>query len=363
MLTTSRPEQLRVLELGSNAGLALCGKWLAVLGLAVTRVDEADPVQAPPVSAELADAYLNAGKQRLRLDLDSASGQAAIRRLLADSDLFITSLPQERLRGLALDFDSISAGRCITMGRISELGEHNEQARLKGHDLQALALSGLLYIVGEPEQPPLALAGPQASYSAGLSLLSGLMFAVSAMDRDPRSRQVSTSCLQAAVYLDWKSQIYCEAEGKVLKRGSDKGPIIVRCADGYLGFYYRPGDWENVKRVVGSSELAEPRFAVQADRDRHRGELREALERALAQRSKHEVFAAAQAAGIPVGAVLTLPDLLTDPQYRARDFWEHLSVPGHGEQIAPAVPWTVSGTRPQTPRISSLPAGETEVAP
>src|SRR3546814_1961027 len=77
------------------------------------------------------------------------------------------------------------------------------------------------------------------------------MVCVWAADRKPEFREIVTSGVRAAAYLDWKSQIYFEAEGKVLVRGSDRDQIVVRCADGYLGFYYRPGDWENLTRVIG----------------------------------------------------------------------------------------------------------------
>src|SRR3546814_4723640 len=105
------------------------------------------------------------------------------------------------------------------MGRISMFGEQGDYAAFKGHDLQALALSGLLYIVGEPDRHPLPLPGVQASYSAGLALLSGVMVCVWAADRKPEFREIVTSGVRAAAYLDWKSQIYFEAEGKVLVRG------------------------------------------------------------------------------------------------------------------------------------------------
>src|SRR3546814_1821704 len=84
------------------------------------------------------------------------------------------------------------------MGRISMFGEQGDYAAFKGHDLQALALSGLLYIVGEPDRHPLPLPGVQASYSAGLALLSGVMVCVWAADRKPEFREIVTSGVRAA---------------------------------------------------------------------------------------------------------------------------------------------------------------------
>src|SRR3546814_12129967 len=88
------------------------------------------------------------------------------------------------------------------------------------------------------------------------------MVCVWAADRKPEFREIVTSGVRAAAYLDWKSQIYFEAEGKVLVRGSDRGPIVVRCADGYLGFYYRPGAWAHMKRVLGVDALEDRQSVV-----------------------------------------------------------------------------------------------------
>src|SRR3546814_427049 len=162
-------------------------------------------------SENATDLYLNAGKERRALDLSRTSDRATLAALLAEADVFITSLDPARLAGLRLDAGSLR-GHALTMGRISMFGEQGDYAAFKGHDLQALALSGLLYIVGEPDRHPLPLPGVQASYSAGLALLSGVMVCVWAADRKPEFRQIVTSGVRAAAYLDWKSQIYFEAE-------------------------------------------------------------------------------------------------------------------------------------------------------
>ncbi|PJI38783.1 CoA transferase [Ferrovibrio sp.] len=352
MTRAVQQQSFRVVELGTDPGLALCGKWLGALGGTVLRVDEAGhpmamrPLEAAPVNQaeNPLDLYLNAGKERCTLDLDDAKDRATLAGLLAAADVFITSLEPARLTELGLDAASLG-NHALTMGRTSLFGDRGAYAGLKGNDLQALALSGLLYIVGEPDRAPLPLPGVQASYSAGLALLSGVMVCVWAADRKRAFREIVTSGVRACAYLDWKSQIYFEAEGKVLVRGSDRGPIVVRCADGYLGFYYRPGDWENVKRVIGGTALNDERFATQAARDKNRAELREAMEQELANRRKAQVYAASQAANIPVGEVLSLTETLADKQYDARGFWQETEIAGHGTCRMPAMPWTVNGAR------------------
>jgi crotonobetainyl-CoA:carnitine CoA-transferase CaiB-like acyl-CoA transferase len=343
-------QAFRVVELGTEPGLALCGKWLGALGGAVTRIDQPGqpmdrrPRAAAGASSENAlDLYLNTGKERRTLDLDAVKDRATLAGLLAEADVFITSLDPVRLADLKLDAGSLGS-HALTMGRISPLGDRGSYAGLKGQDLQALALSGLLYIVGEPDRAPLPLPGVQASYSAGLALLSGVMVCVWAADRKREFREIVTSGVRACAYLDWKSQIYFEAEGKVLVRGSDRGPIVVRCADGYLGFYYRPGDWENVKQVIGGTALNDERFATQAARDKNRAALRQAMEQELAGRRKAQVYAASQAANIPVGEVLSLGEALEDKQYDARGFWQNTDIAGRVCRM-PAMPWTVNGTR------------------
>lgn len=327
-------EPLRVVELGNHPGAAYCGLLLAGLGAVVSKAVDTqgypdDPSLPGGVGAR--SVYLDHAKLRL------APGDVAA--ALAEADVVLAGLPAAELTARGWDPDTLRA----QYPRLVVAKADDDPTT----DLQSQASSGLMALMGEPGRPPLRLPGPQAQYGAGTVLLTGVMFALVHRARTGEGSVVSTTAARALAYLDWKSQIYYADEGRVLVRGSDAGPLVLQCSDGFVGFYYRPEEWEAVKRFVGDPSLSDERFAAQRGRDQYRADLKTILEAFTRTRTKAEVYHDGQAAGIPVGAVWEVAELLDDPQYVARDFLATVQVEGVGPVRVPGMPWTVDGVRPQ----------------
>ena len=80
------------------------------------------------------------------------------------------------------------------------------------------------------------------------------------------------------------------------------------------------GQWNKLCEFLGRPELAkEPRFATNADRLRHRDALRALLEEHLLKVDGEWLCQELLAAGIPAGAVRTVPQVLTAPHTQHRD--------------------------------------------
>jgi crotonobetainyl-CoA:carnitine CoA-transferase CaiB-like acyl-CoA transferase len=83
--------------------------------------------------------------------------------------------------------------------------------------------------------------------------------------------------------------------------------------------------FEALCAIVGLPELAaDPRFAEREARKANRNELNRLLEGALARKSAQEWETLLNAAGIPAGRILSVPDVLAHPQIAARDLVQHL---------------------------------------
>jgi len=331
-----------VLELDAHPITAMCGLLLAGTGATVW-ADYGDEAVPPPLTAEQA---LYLGRSKIRVSA------ADVGPLLPTVDVVLTSLSDADLAERGIDLAVLeSVHPHLVVGRASVLGRRGRNANYAGGELQALALSGVLGIVGDADREPVRLAGIQAQYSAGAALFSGVLAAAFARTPGVASarRGVSTSAVRAAAYLDWKSMAHYEDDGTVLVRGSDRGPIRVRCEDGFVGLYYTPADWEKVKAIFRDGALGDPRFASQAGRDTHRDELLAAFEKASRGRRKDEIYREAQRYGLPTGAVLTIDDLRRDPQYTARGSLEPLGAVSGPTLEVPGVPWTVDGRRPTDP--------------
>lgn len=270
-----------------------------------------------------------------RLSLDE------VRDLAARADVVLSSRDMATLARLGLDGDALRRTSSSVIVGVCPAVATPVGVELPGGDLQALALSGVLSLVGEPTDPPLPLAGRQGRYSGGLGLFTGVLFALYRRTATGTGSDIVTSSTRCLAYEDFKSVSYAVADGVVQERGSDIGPLIVRCRDGSIAFYYRASDWPNVKRLLPDPRLDDVRFQSQRDRDRHRAALADVLEAVCATWTRAELYHAAQRIGLPFGSVVSLDELVDDPQYVARGTLAQRN--GH---LVPGIPWTINGERP-----------------
>jgi crotonobetainyl-CoA:carnitine CoA-transferase CaiB-like acyl-CoA transferase len=93
-------------------------------------------------------------------------------------------------------------------------------------------------------------------------------------------------------------------------------------------------------RVIGRPELAEdPRYRERAARHANQGDLEEPIAAWTRERDHYAAMAELQAAGVPAGAVLTIPEVFLDPHLRARGFWEQVAHPEAGVWDMDGVAW------------------------
>jgi crotonobetainyl-CoA:carnitine CoA-transferase CaiB-like acyl-CoA transferase len=79
-------------------------------------------------------------------------------------------------------------------------------------------------------------------------------------------------------------------------------------------------DWTRLCAVIGRPELADvPAFRTRAERIRNRADVDDVLDEWLRTQTPAQAVAALQAAGVPAGMMLRLPELLTDPHLAARE--------------------------------------------
>ncbi len=105
--------------------------------------------------------------------------------------------------------------------------------------------------------------------------------------------------------------------------------------------------------AIGRPELAVAgRFATNAARKANEGELDAIIAEWTAGLGHHEAMHRLQLAGVPAGAVLTVPELLSDPQLRSRGAWVEQTHPDAGTWEMESPPWRLS----RTPGHIRLPA-------
>jgi alpha-methylacyl-CoA racemase len=189
----------RVVELAAIGPVPHAALLLAQLGAAVIRV-------SAPGGRDLgiaidADALL-AQRTSVTLDLKTEAGRQALWALLERADILLEGLRPGTLERLGLAPADLHARfPRLVIGRCSGWGDVGERAATASHDINALALSGVLGAVGPSQRPvpPLNLVADFGG--AALHLATGVLAATCAVAAGGKGAVVKTSLLQAATAL------------------------------------------------------------------------------------------------------------------------------------------------------------------
>lgn len=166
---------IRIVEFAGIGPGPFCGMLLADLGADVVRIDRADSVGRgrPDV--------FNRGKRSIAIDLKQADGVEAALSLMDRADGLIEGYRPGVMERLGLGPDvAHSRNAKLVYGRMTGWGQTGPWARMAGHDIDYIALTGALHTMGrrnEPPAPPLNLVGDfggGALYLA-MGLLAGVI--------------------------------------------------------------------------------------------------------------------------------------------------------------------------------------------
>ena len=244
-------DDIRVLELAGEPGW-YCGKLLAELGADVIKIeppggdpgrrigpfyhDEIDPEKSLYFFAQ------NTSKRSITLDIAAADGQALFRRLAASADVVIETFPPGFLQTLGLDYQALTQIRPgIILASITGFGQWGPHSHFKGPDIVAVAMSGIMYLAGFPDDPPNRPYGNQSHYCASIQAATGILTALLHRDLTGEGQQVGVS-MQEALSMNQETAIqYWDIRHELRGRmGNERRmPAIgaYQTQDGYLMFF------------------------------------------------------------------------------------------------------------------------------
>ena len=145
---------LRILEFDGLGPVTFAGMVLADLGAEVLRLTRSAAAGAP-VFTDVGGEVLHRGRAAVPVDLKDPDDLARVHELIAGADALIEGFRPGVLERLGLGPDICAARNPrLVFGRITGWGQSGPMARQVGHDLNYIALSGALSLMGEPDRPP-----------------------------------------------------------------------------------------------------------------------------------------------------------------------------------------------------------------
>lgn len=267
---------LRVLDLTRLLPGGFCTQLLADLGAEVLKVEDTgagDYLRWSPPAYEGADPsagsapwlWLNRGKRSIRLDLKDARGRDLLLGAVSEADVLVESFRPGVMERLGLGYEALREhAPGLVYAAISGYGHDSALRERSGHDINYLALGGLIAMTGSPDGPPVMPAGQVADIGAAMLTAIGVLAALRERDASGLGQRVDVSLLDASAI--WLGMIAAKAlcDGEAPRRGLTERAICYRvyaCADGWVTLAaLEPKFWAAFCRGAGCEELLEHQF-------------------------------------------------------------------------------------------------------
>lgn len=193
---------LKVVEFAGIGPGPMAAMLLADMGAKVLCIDRTEPSGLGVPRLARFD-LLRRNRPMLALDLKRAEAVELALRLLSDADALIEGFRpgvMERL-GLGPD-DCFARNPRLVYGRMTGWGQEGPLARAAGHDLNYIALTGAVDVIGrrgQPPTPPLNLVGDFGGGS--LYLVTGILAAIIEAQRSGQGQVVDAAIVDGAASL------------------------------------------------------------------------------------------------------------------------------------------------------------------
>src|SRR5437868_2502804 len=360
---------IKVIELAQIMAGPTCGMLLADMGADVIKVeklpggDDTRSYGEPSINGESAAfMILNRNKRGIAVNLKTPGGLEVVKKLLAGADVVTENYRKGTLEKLGLGYEVLrSLNPRLVYCAISGYGRSGPYADKGGFDLIAQGFAGIMSITGEPGGPPAKSGTSIADINAGILAALGIVAALVARAATGRGQLVETSLMEAAVHQTfWQSAIF-------FATGVNPGPTgsahILTAP--YQAFPTRDGwinigganqsNWERIVKVLGNPGLAQdPRFLTNGDRMRNLSALVPIISERTQSRTSADWIRDFEAAGVPVGPINSIGDMLSDPQVASRAMVTAVEHPRAGRVKTLGTPLKFSGTPGEIRRAAPL---------
>jgi len=341
---------MRIVEMDAIGPVPLAGLLLAGSGAEVIRIGRGSGEWDEKA---LAGDALHRGKTTVTLDLKDPADAALALDLIAASDAMIEGFRPGTMERLGLGpQEAMSRNPALVYGRMTGWGQTGPRAREAGHDINYLAITGVLSLIGPKERPmaPLNLA---ADYGGGAMLLVlGLMAALWSARATGRGQVIDAAMVDGAGFLATLFHAYQQTglwNGGRESNLLDGGAPFYRCYECADGGFMAAGAIEPKFYAAMMAGLQlDPADWPQADQASWRAATEAIAARFASAPRAHweEVFAGTDACVTPV---LDLGEARNDRHLLARKLFEQA-----GARVAPIVPPWSPEQRPDLPPPRSI---------
>jgi crotonobetainyl-CoA:carnitine CoA-transferase CaiB-like acyl-CoA transferase len=353
---------IRVLAIESYGAGPWATLQLADLGAEIIKIEPppvGDVSRYVPPGAKDGDSLfyqcLNRNKKSICLDLKSKKGMEALYRLLPSVDVLFANPKGNMPDKLGITYEHLKEyNRKLVCCFLTGYGRVGPRQSHPGYDYLAQAMSGIVWMGGEPDGPPARCGVSVIDMAAGTNAAFLMMAAVHQSRLTGVGCTVDTSLLELSItYCNYLNSWHLSTGWEPIKLPMGAHQSIVPSQ-----LFQTKDDWLMVMaqmdkfyvslvREMGLPELAEdPRFLSMQDRYQNRDALLEILSQVFITRTTAEWVKMLEGK-VPVAPVNSIPRALRDPQVDALGLIIDYDHPGLGKIRQTGPPFKFSGYMPE----------------
>jgi crotonobetainyl-CoA:carnitine CoA-transferase CaiB-like acyl-CoA transferase len=352
-------EGIKVVEYATYMAAPGAGCILRDWGADVTKIEPpgGDPIRLffRTIGTDIQDNpvfdFDNRGKKSVVIDTSKPEGQALIRELVKDADVFLTNVRPGGLTRSGLDYESLKTlNPKLVYCSLTGYGLEGEDADRPGFDIASFwSRTGVASLTIPKGAEPFPLRTAFGDHTTSIAAAAGICAALVEATRTGKGRLVEASLFRTGLYTmgsDLAIQLFFGRVASTKSRGEQNVPIsnfFQSKDDKWFCIVARQGetDWAPLCRVIQREELAtDPRFNNAKGRRANNAEVVGILDAGFAAHDMADLAKRLDAESIAWAPVQTLADVAKDPQaFAAGAIVQTPSAKGDGTTYAsPASP-------------------------
>jgi len=347
-------EGVTILDLTQLLPGPFCTQILADFGANVIKIespggDLSRVLGSRPQQKSYTFMMLNRNKRSAVLNLKEKEGRDTFLRLAKKSDVVIEGFRPGVVDRLGIGYDDVAKiNEKIIYCSISGYGQTGPYRNRPGHDINYIAVAGLLGATGLDGSKPVIPGGQIADITGGLLAVVGIMLALWAREKTKRGQRIDVAMMDGAVawlpivlgeYLSGRTE---PKGGQDLLNGGYACYNVYETSDneymsiGALEAHF----WGTFCKEIGQDTFISQQFA---DKQTQK-EMISKIQEVFSQKTKDEWILLFQDRNVPCEPVLGLEDVLSHTQVLARDMVTDIDCGDEGNTKHLGIPIKLSMT-------------------
>ena len=291
----------------------------------------------------------NRSKLAFALNLRPQEGRDLLLELVKKSDVIVENFRSDVMENLGLTYETVSAANpdiiYVSMPGHGKTGPEKDYVAY-GSNVEQLA--GLVSLSGYEGDEPMKTGFSYGDPMAGTALVAAVCLALRKRRLEGKGSYVELAQREALTMFVGEYIVdysmngqdrppignrhqYLAPHNRYPSAGEDAW-IVISCQD--------DREFRALCQAIDMPDLADdPRFAMMEARKANETELDPYIEAWTMQRGHYEAMHILQRAGVTAGAVLTIPELMSDPQLRTRGAWAEITHQDAGTWEMETPPW------------------------